>query len=260
VTDGQAHAAVPPTRSRTVASSVDPLDHARGARPQLVLLAIALGLFAAVAAVAITTRGHEAGIDYVFYRDVGAQWLADGSFYAPRQLTGQPYEHLPMSDVIYPPTALVLFVPFVFLPAILWWIIPLAVLAFVVWGYRPSPWAWVGIAFLIAWPRTFGAVLFGNTDMWVAAFVAGGLRWGWPAAFLIIKPTFAPLALVGIRRRSTWIVGIVLVLLTLPMLSDYITAMRNVRFDGFAYAYVSLPFALIPLVAYFGRTRNPGLA
>lgn len=218
--------------------------------------AVALGVLLATIVVAISTRGQEAGMDFSFYREIGVRWLADGTFYTERQLADQPYEIVAMSDVLYPPTALALFVPFVFLPAPLWWLIPLGVIAFVVWTYRPSPWAWVGILALIAWPRTFGAVLFGNTDMWVAAGVAAGLRWGWPASLILIKPTFLPLAIVGIRHRSTWVVGAVLAVLTAPLAMDYLRAMSNLRLDGIAYAAVSLPFVVIPLVAWAGRERQ----
>jgi hypothetical protein len=230
----------------------------RAAYLRITLLGVALGLLLTSVVVAVSTRGHEVGMDFWFYRDIGVRWVADGTYYLPHQLTGQPYALSPMVDVLYPPAALVLFVPFVWLPAVLWWVIPLGIVAYIVWAYRPSPWAWVVIAFLVAWPRTFGAVLFGNTDMWVSAGVAAGLRWGWPAALIVVKPTFLPLALVGVRHRSTWIVGAVLAVVSLPLLSDYITSMVNLRVDGFAYAAVSLPFALIPLVAWASRAASAG--
>lgn len=220
---------------------------------RLGLIAVALGLLLTTVVVSIQTRGHEAGMDFWFYRDIGIRWLADGTYYLPHQLAGAPYALTPMVDVLYPPNALVLFVPFAFLPALLWWIIPLGVLGYVVWSYRPSPWAWVAIAACVAWPRTFGAVLFGNTDMWVAAAVAGGLRWGWPAALIAIKPPFLPFGLVGARHWSTWVAGGAMVLLCVPMLGDYVTAMRNLQVDGIAYAAVSIPFALIPIFAWWGR-------
>jgi hypothetical protein len=223
---------------------------------RLGLIGIGLALLAITVVVAVSTRGHEAGMDFWFYRDIAVRWLADGTYYLPHQLTGEPYPLTPMVDVLYPPNALVLFVPFVWLPAILWWVIPLAVVAYVVWSYRPSPWGWVAIVACIAWPRTFGAVLFGNTDMWVAAAVAGGLRWGWPAALLAIKPMFAPLGIVGIRKRSTWVAGAFMVAVSLPMLGDYWTAARNlVVTDPLAYWTVSIPFALLPIVAWWSRTR-----
>jgi hypothetical protein len=221
------------------------------------LMAVLLGLAAGGAVIAVSIRGHEAGMDFWFYRDIGVRWLADGTYYLPHQLTGEPYVFTAMADVLYPPSALVLFVPFVWLPAILWWVIPLGVVAYVVWSYRPSPWAWVAIAACVAWPRTFGAVLFGNTDMWVAAAVAGGLRWGWPAALLTIKPMFVPLGLPAIRKPSAWIAGAVMLAISLPMLGDYWTAARNlVVSDPFAYWTVSLPFAVLPLVAWWGRSRG----
>ncbi len=228
----------------------------RWSRVHRLLVATAAGLLIAGVFVAVTSRGSQAAMDYHFYRDIGARWLADGTYYTARQLSGEPYSLEAMVDVLYPPTALVLFVPSVFLPAFLWWLIPLVVLGSVVWTYHPSPWAWVAIAFLVAWPRTFGAVLFGNTDMWVAAAVAGGLRWGWPAAILAVKPPFIPFGLGGVGRRSTWRAGGILLVLSAPLMADYIKAMINWQVDGFGYAAVSLPFALIPIVAWLGRERE----
>jgi hypothetical protein len=234
------------------------LTGSRAARiSRLGLIGVAMGMLVTSVVVAISTRGHEAGMDFWFYRDIAIRWLADGSYYTPVQLAGEPYELTAMVDVLYPPTALALFVPFVWLPWVLWWVIPIAVIGYVVWTYRPSPWAWAAIAFLVAWPRTFGAVLFGNTDMWMAAGVAGGLRWGWPAVLIAVKPTFLPFALVGVRHRSTWVLGTILGLLSLPLLPDYITAMTNLRVDGIGYAAVSLPIVLIPIVAWLGREKPP---
>jgi hypothetical protein len=226
-------------------------------RGKLALIAVAMGLLLTTAIVAIQTRGHEAGMDFWFYRDIGIRWLADGTYYLPHQVTGEPYALVPMVDVLYPPTALVLFVPFAFLPAILWWVIPLGVVAYVVWSYRPSPWGWVAIAACVAWPRTFGAVLFGNTDMWVAAAIAGGLRWGWPAALLAIKPPFIPFGLVAVRKRSAWVAAAILGVLSLPLLGQYWTSLVNLRVDGFAYAAVSIPFALVPIIAWATRAGAP---
>ena len=125
------------------------------------------------------------GMDFVFYRDVGARWLADGSYYLPYQLAG-PY-HVTLltdpgtGDVLYPPNALLLFVPFAVLPGVLWWAIPVAVTGYALYRLRPAPWAWVVMLILLAWPRAVGAYLFGNTDIWIAAAIAAGAVWGWPA-------------------------------------------------------------------------------
>jgi hypothetical protein len=219
-----------------------------------VVFGIVAGLAVMSVLVSIGSRS-DLFIDYVFYRDVGARWLEDGTYYLPHQLAG-PYEVTLMVDVLYPPAALLLFVPFVWLPAVLWWAIPLGILGYVVWSYRPGPWAWLAILCLAAWPRTVGAIMFGNTDMWVAAGIAGGLRWGWPVALVALKPVFLPFAIIGIRNRWTWVVGVGLLVVSLPMLADYVAAMRNVQTSAIQYSIGSMPFALLPIVASLGATRG----
>jgi hypothetical protein len=233
-----------------------PLD---AKRPPLGLLQGAV--FAVVGGLAVMAiilswmiRGGDLAIDYVFYRDVGARFLEDGTYYLPHQLAG-PYPVTLMVDVLYPPAALVLFVPFVWLPAVLWWAIPLAVIAYVVWSCHPGPWTWLAILCLVAWPRVMTALIYGNTDLWMAAGIAGGIRWGWPVALLALKPVFAPFALIGIRNRWTWVLGIGLLVVSLPMLADYVTAMRNVQVSPIDYSLGSLPILLIPLVAWCSRCR-----
>lgn len=163
-----------------------------------------------------------------------------------------------MRDNIYPPNALLLFVPFTIAPAFLWWLIPTLILGYALLRWRPNAWGWAGIALVVLWPRKLGAVLFGNTDMWMAAFIAAGLLWGWPAVLLIIKPTLAPLALVGVRHHSWWFaagLALVLLVLTLPLWLDYITALRNARGLGWDYSLGSLPLVLAPLIAWLARGR-----
>lgn len=215
---------------------------------QVAALVGAGSLLAIVAVWAVSVA--EFGIDFAFYRDVGLRWLADGSYYRPHQLAG-PYDVALMVDVLYPPSALVLFVPFAVLPAVLWWAVPLAVTGYTIASWRPGPWAIAGMLLLLAWPRAFSAFLYGNTDMWMMAGVAAGLRWGWPAALVTLKPTLAPFALVGIRHRSWWVavaVGVVFVALTFPLWLDYVTAMRNLRAD-IGYSLGSIPLLLVPVVA-----------
>ena len=230
----------------------------------------AIGVAAAVAIevvlllIFVIGRAWTVGMDFDFYRDVGGRWLADGSLYLPHQLAG-PY-HVTLltapgtGDVLYPPSALLLFAPFAVLPGILWWAIPIAVTAAALYRLRPEPWAWVAMLVLLAWPRAIGAYLFGNTDIWMMAAVAAGLVWGWPALAATIKPTFAVLALVGVRHRTWWIaaaLGLGFVALTLPLWADYLTAMRNARGLDLAYSLGSLPLILIPVVAKtVGRGRR----
>jgi hypothetical protein len=248
--DNSLHGPLPKRTQQTAAGL--PLDAKK--LPQLIAGAVVAGLAVMAILVSLSSR-TDLGIDYGFYRDVGARFLEDGTYYLPHQLAG-PYPVTLMVDVLYPPAALLLFVPFVWLPAVLWWAIPLGILGYVVWSYRPGPWTWLTILCLAAWPRTVGAIMFGNTDMWVAAGIAGGLRWGWPVALVALKPVFLPFAVIGIRDRWTWVVGLGLLVVSLPMLADYITAMRNVQTSAIQYSIGSMPFALLPIVASLGATRG----
>ena len=66
--------------------------------------------------------------------------------------------------------------------------------------------------------------------MIAAAFA--GVAWAWPSASLVLKPTLAPFALIGIRERSWWIAVGVLLLLSVPfgaMWADYLTALVTRR-------------------------------
>ena len=67
------------------------------------------------------------GIDADIYFDAAESWLADGTWYLPRQLAG-PYG-IEYGDVLYPPILLYLLVPFRILPFALWWAIPIAATA-----------------------------------------------------------------------------------------------------------------------------------
>lgn len=202
----------------------------------------------------IVREPRSIGYDYAFYRDVGARWLADGTYYLPYQTAG-PYSFTTMLDVLYPPTGLFLFVPFAVLPAVLWWLIPAAITGYVIWSCRPNVWTVALILLLLAWPKATNSIVYGNTDIWMMATVAGGLRWGWPALFLLIKPTLAIFALVGIRHRSWWVglaVLVVVSLLQLPLWLDYVVAMRNLAIHA-DYSLVSIPMLLIPIVAWVRR-------
>jgi hypothetical protein len=131
---------------------------------------------------------------------------------------------------------------------------------FVIASYRPPLWALAVMLVLMASLKAFGAWIYGSTDIWAMAAVAGGLRWGWPAVVLMLKPTLAPFALVGIRSRRAWLVTIIgLALFSVPMLPlwhDYLVAMRNLNLDP-RYSLESIPLLLVPVVAWLGRTSAP---
>lgn len=197
------------------------------------------------------------GEDLAIYLRHSADWAAGGSFYSPRQLAG-PYL-IQAGDSLYPPTAALLFLPFLVLPTVLWWAIPVAIVAASLRAWRPAPWTWPILAVCLVYPRTLSLIIYGNPSMWVTAAVAAGLLWGWPAVFVALKPTLAPFALLGARRRSWWIAGVGLgavSLLFLPGWIEYLSSLRNLRGQEWTYSLGDIPMVILPLVAWAGRSRE----
>ena len=201
------------------------------------------------------------GFDLSLYQRHVGRFLAGGGLYEPWQLTG-PYtidvvgttEHTQPS--LYPPLIVPLVAPFLVLPAVLWWAIPLGVLAYILWRLRPSPLAWLGIGLLCLYPRTFGIVFYGNPSMWMVAAVAAGLIWRWPAVFVFLKPTLLVFGFVGVRSRSWWVgLGLLGVagLIFLPVWFEYVTVLLNLRGTDLGYSLAEVPAMLIPVVAWLGR-------
>jgi hypothetical protein len=203
---------------------------------------------------------HAIGTDLAFYRAIGERWLDTGQFYLPHQLAG-PYTIATDVDVLYPPIAIPLMVALRWLPFPLWWLIPLGVIGVVMVRLRPALWTWPLLAFCLVWPRNLSDLIYGNSNMWVIAAVAGGILWGWPAVFVALKPSLGPFALVGIRRRSWWIaaVGIgVASLFVLSLWRDYFTAIGNSDAEWYWSLEDVVPMSA-PLIAWLGR-RNGGFA
>ncbi len=236
---------------------------------EVVLAASLVGLIIVEYAVIVllpSTWNRVLAFDYWPYVDAASRWLHGGSFYLPYQLSG-PYpvvEH----EIMYPPSALFLLVPFTVLPAPLWWAIPTAVAGWFVASYRPSLLGWTGILACLAFPWTPMLWLAGNPVIWIVAGLAAAPRLGWPGAILALKPQFAPLALIGWRHRSFWIASVIVgaaSLLLLPLWFDWLNALRNVSSwpgGNLAYWVNNLPLLAIPLIAWLartsGRTRTPG--
>ena len=195
--------------------------------------------------------------DFIVLRDAAARWLAGGSFYPDYELAGPFW--IGVSDVLYPPPALLLFAPFTVLPAFLWWVTPLGALGLVVAACRPRPLAVLAIVACVLYPKSIALVLAGNPAIWLAAAMALGARWGWPAVVFIFKPTLAPLAVVGVRHRSWWVavgVAAVLSLAFFSMWPDYVTVLQNAQNPrGPLYSIGDIPLVLIGMVAWAGRRR-----
>jgi hypothetical protein len=195
------------------------------------------------------------GIDFALYRDAAARWLGGGPFYEAYQLAG-PYE-VRAGDVLYPPVALLLFIPFTFLPALLWWAIPLGITGWSIVRLRPRPFVWPVMALCLWFPNTGIKLLTGNPVIWSLAAIALGTIYAWPSVFVLLKPTLAPLALFGCRSRSWWIAlaGFSAVsMLFLPMWFDYVRVILNAQTpSGPLYSLGEVPMMLIPVAAWLGR-------
>ena len=221
----------------------------------LTIVILALAAIETVLLYRVIDAQNAIGTDLHYYQFVAQRWLDTGVYYTEHQLAG-PYVIQTQVDNMYPPHALYLFVPFVFLPAVLWWVIPLGVIAYVVWWCRPATWVWPILALIVLFPKTPGQILFGNTDMWIAAAIAGGVRWAWPSVFMTLKPSLGFFAVIGIRSRSWWIAAGLLALASLPLLPlwlDYPTITRNSN-ATFWYSFGNLPFFVLAIVAYLGSS------
>lgn len=169
------------------------------------------------------------GHDYGLYMDATRSWLAGGPFYHPYQAAG-PYV-VAVDEILYPPHALALFVPFTVLPAILWWAIPIGLVAAGVWRARPGPWGWALILACLCIPKSLWIVTSGSPTMWMAAGLVLG-RLGWPAVAGLVKPTLLPIVLTGLRRPSFWVAASMLVAIDLALIGlslEYVSVVRNAR-------------------------------
>lgn len=195
--------------------------------------------------------------DLTIYTDATRRLLAGGSWYTERQLHG-PYP-IEFGDVLYPPVSAFFFAPWLVLPGWTFVVIPGAIVAWVVYRHRPAMWAWPLIALCLLWPMSGLKTLSANPNTWVAAAVALGTVYGWPAAFVLLKPSFLPLALFGIRDRRWWIVAGALAVLSLPlpaMTLEYPRVVLDAQGGGIGYSLPDLPFVLIPVIAWAARSSR----
>ncbi len=197
--------------------------------------------------------------DRAHYLAATARWLDTGTPYLASEVAA-PFDYQP-DTFLHPPVALILFLPFRSLPALVWYVIPIAIVTVLVVKWRPARWTWPIMAACLAWPRTSGMLIVGNTDLWVAAFVALGLSWGWGWALVALKPSFAPLALLGVRQRAFWIAVAVVGAVSIPfgrLWLDWFSVVVHAP-GGILYSILGLPLVLLPAVAYAGRTRDGAL-
>ena len=199
------------------------------------------------------------GGDLRGYLDATRSWLDGDGFYLPRQFH-RPYQ-TELGDVLYPPTAVYVFAPLLVLPAQLWWVVSVGLRAYLVWSWRPRLWAGALILACLAVPNTPIVYFRGAPVIVITAVIAAALRWKWPGALILLKPSILPFALIGIRTRGWWLMAGLLVILTLPLLPlvpVWVQAVADSRENGgWLYSLKDLPLMLIPVFAYLGRTRDP---
>jgi hypothetical protein len=199
------------------------------------------------------------GIDYTTVMDAARRWLDGSSPYLARQLHG-PYQQIAANladsgELLYPPVALPLFAVFSALPAILWWAIPAVIGALGLRRTRPARWTWPILAICLGVGQSVPIVIAGNPTIWIVAAGLWAPSLGWPGPLILLKPSVAPLALLGIRRRSWWVGAAVLGVACLPfgsLWADWfrsVVDMRATGLGGVLFSLHQLPILLIPVIA-----------
>jgi hypothetical protein len=112
------------------------------------------------------------------------------------------------------------------------------------------------IAALVATVPVSAALIYGNTTLWSAAFVALAFRWPAVGALLVFKPTDLIAAIFFARKRRFWIGVLVMAAAALPFgpaWSDYLTAFGNLE-DGSVFRNVpGLAVLAVPVVVWSAR-------
>jgi hypothetical protein len=248
---------VTPTAERRSEPAAPPVARERLVR---IVLATAIGLevvWIAFVMVQQLATNEFFGLDFRWHVDAARRLLDVGTPYWPWQIAGS-YE-IANGAILYPPTAFLLFIPFIWLPAALWWILPIAILGWGLAVHRPPLWAWAVIGALIGFERSLNVYIYGNPSMWIVAAIAAGTVIWWPFVLVVAKPSFAPIALLGIRHRSWWVAAIALGLLSIPFARvwlDWFAVVRNSNVS-LIYNLPTLPLMLAPLVAWLAGVRSP---
>lgn len=238
------------------------IDMSRWSRPTAVV-ATAL-LFAAAVwltwKTAVSAPPDYLGLDLGHYLDGTRRWFEMGSPYLPHEVRDS-FAYAPLT-FLHPPIALYLFLPFLVLPAGLWIAIPVLVIGWSIVSWRPAWWAWPLIALAACSPAFRAALLLGNSDLWVGAFVALGLLLSWPAALVLFKPSLLPFALVGVGRRSWYAVIAALAVASLPfgaLWLDWIAVIDHSP-ATWSYSLLSLSWMLVLPVAWWSGRPHPATA
>ena len=231
-------------------------------------LPVAIGI-AAIGCIRLVVMLSEAarlpgtiGIDLTTATDAAHRWLSGSSPYLARQLAG-PYQLIGANPVdsgemLYPPIALPMFAIFTALPAIVWWAIPAVLGVIGLFRTRPAAWTWPLLALCLFAGQGIPLMIAGNPTIWVVAGAIWAPSLGWPGPLLLLKPTVAPLALLGILRRSWWVSAAIVAVVSLGFGSlwvEWFHVVANMRapgWGGILYSFQQLPILMIPLIVVAG--------
>jgi hypothetical protein len=232
-------------------------------------LAVLLTILAAWNILAAARGGLAAfvGWDFEHYVDAARRWVDTGTPYLAHEVAG-PFQFADLT-FLHPPISLLLFAPFLVLPGVLFWLVPLVGTAAIIATWQPARWTWPVMALQLNWPRFTGAVLVGNTDLWVVFFIAAGLRFGWPVLLLVLKPSIAPFAIVDVaallradaipvrRWREIALAAALVLVMAAPfggLWLDWLAVVRHSPADPL-YSVAAIPWLSIPVVAWIARRR-----
>jgi hypothetical protein len=206
-------------------------------------------------------QGGAVGVDLRHFQVYGRRFLETGSLYLPEQLTGPfPWSPTPydpnLMPCLYPPPIAYLSVATLVLPPVLWWLLPVGYVAVTIYRWRPQPWTWPLLAVALA--QSASVVLAGSSTMLVAALVTGGLARSWPSALIVLKPTFFPFALIGIRTRVWWYAIAVVGLMSLPLIEEWRRYLIVVANAGASPLYAVSEWLICagPIIAWLGRVNQ----
>ncbi len=233
----------------------------RAIRDGLLLVMVGVVAFSWLAALPGSglTLGHDLSLYQRHVQDV----MAGAPWYPARELAG-PFT-IADGDILYPPIAIVAFVPTLLLPLPLWWLIPAAVVVAAFRDVRLKTWAVFALLACLANPLTPELVWVGNPDIWLVAVLAASLRWRRGlAALVFFKPSVFEFSLVGIRSRTWWAIAAAFAaasVILLPQTIDWVHVLLNSRGalmrSGFGYSLLDMPLLAMPLIAWYGRSSGP---
>ena len=230
---------------------------------------LALGGIAFVVVVYVSCFLHakpaDIGADFAVCQREAQAWLGGAPMYPAFELAG-PYKVATFGLILYPPITIALFAPTLLLPTPLWWLIPGAVTTAIICRLRPGGIWLLAMAWCLLLRPSMDLIVAGNPDIWLVAALAVAVHWRPAAAFVLLKPSVFPLALIGIRSRGWWaVVGVfaVVSLVLLPQTLNWLAVIRNsqggYRPGGLIYSLQDVPLLAVPLLAWAGSPSR-GLA